>query len=1142
MNQSRRGVLGRGGWVGGLVKAIYDGFPMSFETKSRLKAAVFTAFPSLFARTSAYKRWIAFTRPTFLVDGELRRSAEEPPRLAATPAGATVYAHGVQVAQGERSSEFVPYRPQRELTPIAKLIAFYLPQFHPFPENDEWWGRGFTEWTNVSKAQPQFVGHYQPRLPGELGFYDLRVPEVMRRQVELAREYGVHGFCFHYYWFAGRRLLERPLNAFIESDIDFPFCVCWANENWTRRWDGRDQDILIGQEHCAENDIEFIADLAPLLRDERYVRIDGRPLVIIYRPSLLPDPAATTRRWREWCRENRIGEIFLAMVQFDVEDPLAFGFDCAVEFPPHRLAAGLPHIHEQLQFANPEFSGYVVDYEAIVGRALNRPAPNYQLIPGVFPSWDNEARKPGGGYTFANASPAAYQRWLSSAIEFAQNHPVAGESLVFINAWNEWAEGAYLEPDRWFGYANLQATRNALEAHSVSTCSKRRIVVVSHDAHPHGAQYLALHIVRELHEGFGYDVELILLAPGRLRSEFARFATVHDATGFDSSALDRLAAQLRAKGCTTAIANTTVAGLCASALANAGMKVVSLVHELPGLVRDYGLAGHANAIAAAASTIVFAAPQVRDGFANTVPSVEPSRLLVRPQGLFVRNPYRWAESRDEARAMLRERLGLSSSARIILSVGYGDRRKGLDLFGAVAERVLSRLEDAHFVWVGHYDEDLMAATKERLRQCGKEGHFHETGLDFDTALYYAGADVYALASREDPFPSVVLEALSVGLPVVAFAGAGGAEEVVKLGAGRLVDGFDVGAFAEAVAGMLVNPLARDGCGRIGRQLIESQFGFRQYVFDLLALLGVAPPRVSVVVPNYNYSYLLRDRLFSIVRQRLPVYEIIVLDDASNDDSLQVIAALRDELGLDIQVCPSEENSGSVFRQWLKGVEMAKGDYVWIAEADDLSDPDFLAAVAAPLVDDPRVVMSYCDSRQVDESNSVVAESYDYYTRDVCANRWAKAYVHEGQDEIRHALAVKNTIPNVSAVVFRRQPLLSVLKEGIEQIAKLRIAGDWVTYVKVLASGRIAFCSRALNIHRRHSGSVTSAASLAPHLREVLAVQELIRKEFSLTPEIQAMAREYAQSLYVQFGLATAHDPHVESLLDEPIPQMLRVTD
>ncbi len=344
----------------------------------------------------------------------------------------------------------------------VRLIAFYLPQYHPIPENDHWWGKGFTEWTNVTRAIPNFVGHYQPRLPADLGFYDLRVPEVRDEQAALARQYGIYGFCYYYYWFAGKRLLNRPLDEVVQSGHpDFPFCVCWANENWSRRWDGLDSEILIAQEHSDEDDLNFIRSLESALRDRRYIRVNERPLLLVYRINLLPDPARTADLWRRCCRESGIGELYLAAVQsFGVtDDPRSFGFDAAVEFPPHAMAI----LGEQpAGMLNPDFQGMFFDYPATADFFMNRPPMSYPFFRTAMPSWDNTARRQNASNIFLNAEPEYYQRWLKRLVEETRWFRDSDERLVFVNAWNEWAEGTYLEPDRQYGHRYLEATRNAL--------------------------------------------------------------------------------------------------------------------------------------------------------------------------------------------------------------------------------------------------------------------------------------------------------------------------------------------------------------------------------------------------------------------------------------------------------------------------------------------------------------------------------------------------------------------------------------------------------------------------------------------------------------------------------------------------------
>jgi len=343
-----------------------------------------------------------------------------------------------------------------------RAIAFYLAQFHPIPENDDWWGPGFTEWTNVTRARPNFDGHYQPHLPSDLGFYDLRVPETREQQAALARAYGIHGFCYYYYWFAGKRLLERPVEEMrVSGRPDFPYCLCWANENWTRRWDGADREVLIAQNPSRADDERLIRDLLPHFRDPRYIRVDGRPLFMIYRVGVLPDVRTTIAIWRDVCRREGVGDLYLCAAKtYDTADPTQYGLDAVVEFPPHGVRT--PPINTQVVLANPDFDGQIIDYRRFVLDSLARAESPYRVHPTVMPAWDNTARRPNQALTFVNATPEIYELWLREIVTRTLERRQGEERLVFINAWNEWAEAAHLEPDRRFGLQYLEATRRAL--------------------------------------------------------------------------------------------------------------------------------------------------------------------------------------------------------------------------------------------------------------------------------------------------------------------------------------------------------------------------------------------------------------------------------------------------------------------------------------------------------------------------------------------------------------------------------------------------------------------------------------------------------------------------------------------------------
>lgn len=354
-----------------------------------------------------------------------------------------------------------------------RAIAFYLPQFHPVRENDEWWGAGFTEWRNVAKARPLFAGHYQPHLPADLGFYDLRLPEIREAQATLARAHGIHGFCYYHYWFNGRRILERPFNEVLAlGKPDFPFCLCWANENWTRAWNGGEKDILLGQQYNHADDLTHINSLFPAFEDARYIRINGKPLFIVYRTQLMPDPARTAEIWREAALKAGIGELYLARVESFGEDidPKTIGFDADIEFAPNWRRLGSPLHRDRFSrwliklgvLPDVYLKQTVATYEGMIQGMLSKPVPNHVRFRGVTPGFDNSARRAEGAAILVESTPEQYADWLREITRQTLQNQQGEERLVFINAWNEWAEGNHLEPDLQNGHAYLQATADVL--------------------------------------------------------------------------------------------------------------------------------------------------------------------------------------------------------------------------------------------------------------------------------------------------------------------------------------------------------------------------------------------------------------------------------------------------------------------------------------------------------------------------------------------------------------------------------------------------------------------------------------------------------------------------------------------------------
>ncbi|MES2741849.1 MAG: glycoside hydrolase family 99-like domain-containing protein [Pseudomonadota bacterium] len=1069
-------------------RALWHRLPLSVKAKQNFKSKLFRHLPQLFGSFAAYQSWAAMHAPADRADG------------------------GAPLAGGAgHVMEKVSYVPLLQAKPLrdkpAKLICFYLPQFHPIPENNEWWGEGFTEWTNVAPAQPQFAGHYQPHVPGELGAYSLLDPEVQRRQIALAKLYGIEGFCFYFYWFGGKRLLETPIENYLrDPSLDLPFCLCWANENWSRRWDGLDSEILMGQQHSPQDDLAFIAHVAQYMRDPRYIRIDGKPLLLVYRPSLLPSPKATVQRWRDWCREHGLGEIYLAYTQsFEVENPLKYGFDAAIEFPPNNSAP--PNITAGVTPLRDNFAATVYDWRAFVTRSEQYKQPDYTLYRSVCPSWDNTARRKNRGTIFQHSSPKLYQRWLENAINYTvQQSPNPDQRLVFVNAWNEWAEGAHLEPDARYGYAYLQATRDALSLTSDQRLGS--LLLVTHDCHPHGAQFLILETAKELRD-CGFKIYILALGGGRLLDDFVAVGETLNAETAGAGGVASFLQTISAAGTINAITSTVVSGCVVPQLKQLGFNVLSLIHELPGVIRDMKQEGNAALIAAHADKVVFPADLVHQKFIEIAP-VAPERVVVRHQGVVRKNPFK--HRRDEAHRLVCAKHNLAADVQIVLSIAYMDLRKGPDLFVEMAARVLQQRPNTVFIWIGHAERDMARQVREKIDQLSLDGKVILVDFERDPLMYYAAAAVYALTSREDPFPNVVLESAEAGAPVVAFRGTSGAGQFIVDHDGLLADHLDTGDFARKVCQLLAEPA----------NPVSADVSLRRYALDLLHHLnGFA--RVSVVVPNYKYERYIARRLDSIFQQGFPVYEVIVLDDASPDGSVAAIKAYLESSGNEARLVVNDSNSGSVFRQWKKGVDLCAGDLVWIAEADDLTAPGFLQELATAF-DDPQLALAYCQSKQIDAADNIVADNYLEYTlsaSDCCLTD----YFRDGKEEIAKSMCIKNTIPNVSAVLMRRAVIAHTLDAVQERLFAMKVAGDWLVYLHVMMKGKVCHSKKALNLHRRHEGSVTGSLAAARHIDEIVAMQKEAMRLVAPGPAAVALAEGYIDQVCDHFKVARRQDVH-----------------
>lgn len=952
------------------------------------------------------------------------------------------------------------------------VYAFYLTQYHRVPENDAWWGEGFTEWHNVVRGAPRFVGHYQPRIPSALGFYDLENPGVMERQVAMAQQAGLAGFAFYYYHFGSQRLLEKPLERFLANpSFDTGFFLIWANETWSRRWDGSASEILLAQTYPPDMPDILAADLVRHFRDPRYRRIDGRPLLAIYRTSMIPNAA----QWLDELRAAfaRLGEnplIYMAQT-FEDEDPRLFGCDGALEFPPHKISRTLRLNMPERGFGNnPQLK--VWDYDAIVDRALNLPETPYPMIRGCFPSWDNDSRRQGAASVIHGSTPNKFRRWLEALVEAAEDGSEL-PPIVCINAWNEWGEGAYLEPDRHFGHAYLNVVQNVLHAERKGV--RRQIVLIGHDAFPAGSQTLLLNLGRTLKQDFAVDIVFVLLRAGpgydgllQAYRDVAETQVVHG-----DAAL--LATTLVRRGFDHAIVNSSASAPILGALVAAGIKAIQLIHELPEMFATLDVAPGMVANANRIRRFVASTPAMAEMLVST--GLPADRVMVRAQG-----QYRRVTPLDAMAA--RAEIGLAAGPCVVAALGYADHRKGADLFVATAEAARDAGEDMIFVWQGDWDGRTRAGLETRIAALTASGHLVLLPNRAEIEALLGAADIFLLPSREDPLPSAAIEAWSCGLPVAAIAGTGGVPDLIGADPqlGILATTGDPAALLDAVR-------AARALGRSEERSLwaAERFDWPIYVRDLLRELYTLPI-VDVAIIGHNHGRFAESRITSIARQTLSPRAVTYFDIASTDGSDAGIAEIANRLG--VRMVEGAANDGRLFVTWAEIASASDAEYLHIAEGDDWVAPTMIERCVEALEQAPDAAYAFVAVEWIDGDDHIMIDHSDYPAAVIGTDIAAGGEIAADR-LLRSDFVVKNPILTISSVVWRREALLELIRTNTDGLEKLGFAFDWLLYLRAASAGYSAvFVPDLLCRHRQHADSFASREDIGWHIAEIRTVHDL----------------------------------------------------
>ncbi|NNM57522.1 glycosyltransferase, partial [Acidocella sp.] len=611
---------------------------------------------------------------------------------------------------------------------------------------------------------------------------------------------------------------------------------------------------------------------------------------------------------------------------------------------------------------------------------------------------------------------------------------------------------------------------------------------------------------------WGIKVHLLLLGVGPLLGPYYETADV--AIAYDKTIITNLLDKYRAAGIRSAIVNSAASAHVVPWAEQRGIKTTLLVHEMPQLLQEYNLEIQARLGAAAASHLVFAASCVAEKFTAALNLQHASRIIL-PQGNYQNMAFNAA-----ARERIRRELNIEDEDFLVLGAGFGYIRKGFDLFLQLAQKFSTLRGGVHFIWVGDIQPTLHTYLAPEMNKLIAAGRFHHIPFTQHAAGYFTAADIFALTSREDPYPTVVIEALACGIPCVAFDESGGIPELLhREKAGRVARLADMDDFLAQMTSLLDHEKLRQLRPRLAAMAAQ-KFDFPAYVEKLLHLAQPGLRSVSAAVINYNYAQHLPARLESIFAQTYPLAEILFLDDASTDTSLTVAQATADAARREIRIIANKKNTGSVFAQWRRAAREAKGEFIWLCEADDSATPMFLSRLMEALTSAETPLLAFTDSRAVDETGKQVMPSYQSYYFDSGVKELAASGIWEAQTFAQRILAVRNLIPNVSAVLWRREALLAAL-DAVPDIEIWRLAGDWRLYLALLTGqpGSVVYLAEPLNTHRRHAGGVTQRLSPKAHTAEIAAMHKIIVKTLKPGKHTQAEQAAYLARIHAQLNPA-----------------------